>query len=241
MFFRSFALISMMAAISAFRSFIRPAYASKHTIMKASVSTISDWTEARAIFQDSDRPQIAFSASSTYDFLGDLLVIPFYKPKEKGELELLAALRSRIPSGLSPSIISIVEDLLAEGNFKGDIASKQMTKIVGNSAIKYLCLVGLGPDPKSEKAQDMEITSANRLGKAIGAVVKESKIQSLAVIAPAIGNAGITHTILGLYESAYSDNRYKSLYSASFFLCFNKYCFSLGSKSFLKMGIQSSP
>ena len=177
-----------------------------------SMSSVSDWTEKRAIFQDSDRPQIGVSASSSYNFNGDLLVVPFYKPKEKGNKEVSLSLKSKIPSGLSSSIKKIIEEIIDESDFKGDTSSKQMVKVVGDPSVKYICLVGLGTDPKSDKigSGDMEITSANRIGKAVGQVVKESKITSVGIAVPNIANAGITQMILGLYESAYTDNRYKA-------------------------------
>jgi len=171
------------------------------------MSTVSDWTEKRSVFSESDRPQISFSASSSLTFKGDLLVIPFYKPKEKGDKVFFDALKAKIPSGLSSELKAIIADLLDEGDFKADVASKQVMKIVGDPSVKYICLVGLGSDPKGEKAVDMEITSAHRLGRAIGAVVKETKIQSVGIVLPAIANAGLTQLILGLHDSAYNDNR----------------------------------
>ena len=47
-----------------------------------SMQSVSDWTEQKAMFADSFRPEISISASSAYDFSGDMLVVPFYKPKD---------------------------------------------------------------------------------------------------------------------------------------------------------------
>lgn len=198
--------------ISALRSLrVASAKVTSSRVASSLSATVSDWTESRAFFQDSDRPQISFSANTAYEFSGDILVVPFYKPKEKGEQEVLSALKSKIPVGLPAATKSIIGELLGEGDFKADATSKLMTKVVGNPSIKYVCLVGLGPDPKGDKASDMEIVSANRLGKTIGSIVKETKIQSVGVVPPTIGNAGLTQMILGLYESAYTDNRFKKL------------------------------
>ena len=168
---------------------------------------VSDWTEKRVEFSNSDKPNIVFSATSSYSFTGDMLVVPFYKPKEKDEVALQKMLKNNIPDGLSTDLKSIVSDLIAEGEFKADVASKQFTRVIGNSNVKYVCLVGLGPDPKSADANDIEITTANRLGKSIGAIVKESKIQTVGLVLPKLGNSGLTQLVLGLYESAYNDNR----------------------------------
>ena len=62
------------------------------------------------------------------------------------------------------------------------MGSKQTARIVGSSemGIKTLCLVGLGPDPKKHDHAigDMEVQSANLLGKTIGSLAKDGKMKS---------------------------------------------------------------
>ena len=50
-----------------------------------SMQSVSDWTEQKVGFGDSFRPEISVTASTTYDFSGDMLVVPFYKPKDLKE------------------------------------------------------------------------------------------------------------------------------------------------------------
>ena len=49
------------------------------------MQSVSDWTESKANFGGSDRPAIVVKASDSFNFMGDLLVVPFYKPKDVNE------------------------------------------------------------------------------------------------------------------------------------------------------------
>jgi Cytosol aminopeptidase family, N-terminal domain len=114
-------------------------------------------------------------------FKGDLLVIPFYKPKvdkadSKDDKMLLAELKMGIPSGLDADIQAIVADLLEEGIFKADVLSKQLVRLPSSvSGAKYVALVGLGANPKKGDATDLEISSASRLGKTVALIAKDVK------------------------------------------------------------------
>jgi hypothetical protein len=121
------------------------------------------------------------TASSELLYKGDLLVIPFYKPKvdksdSKDDKVLLAELKKNIPSGLDADIQAIVNDLLNEGIFKADVLSKQLVRLPSSSSsIKYVALVGLGANPKKSDATDLEIASASRLGKTVASIAKDVK------------------------------------------------------------------
>ena len=185
------------------------------------MQSVSDWTEQNAGFGDSFRPEFTVTASTSFDFSGDMLVVPFYKPKDlKEDTEITKALKDSVPIGLTGSVSSMVTELLDDGEFKADAGSKKVVRIVGADGvgIKYICLVGLGPDPKKDgaSASDMETKSANRLGKAISAAVKEMKVKSAGVVVPAIANAGVTQMLLGVYDDSYNDNRFKKVPDGGF-------------------------
>ena len=138
-------------------------------------------TPPTATYLDSDRLALSVTASSELIFKGDLLVIPFYKPKvdksdSKDDIILLAELKKSIPSGLAAEVQTLVADLLEEGIFKGDVLSKQVVRLSSSgSAVKYVALVGLGANPKKGDATDLEISSASRLGKTVALIAKDVK------------------------------------------------------------------
>ena len=138
-------------------------------------------TPPTATYLDSDRLSLSVTASSELSYKGDLLVIPFYKPKvdksdAKDDVLLLAELKKNIPAGLSADIQAAVADLLEEGIFKADVMSKQLVRLPSaTSAIRYVALVGLGANPKKGDATDLEISSASRLGKTVALLAKDIK------------------------------------------------------------------
>ena len=169
-------------------------------------------------------------AQNDLQFSGDLLVVPFYRPAlteimEKGsDAEQSAALSAQliaaIPEGLNADVKSMISEIMEGGLFKGDVKSTYVTKIFSSSSsadTKNLALVGLGPNPKSKGARsdgagDLEVTSANRLGKAITALSKDTKSASVGVVMPkGVGNAGISQVFIGMTDGAYSDTRYKKV------------------------------
>ena len=138
-------------------------------------------TPPTSVYLDSDRLSLTVTATSEMSFKGDLLVIPFYKPKvdkadSKDDKVLLAELKMGIPSGLDADIQAIVADLLEEGIFKADVLSKQLVRLPSSvSGAKYVALVGLGANPKRGDATDLEISSASRLGKTVALIAKDVK------------------------------------------------------------------
>jgi len=153
-------------------------------------------TVQEAGFIESSLPDIKFAASTTADFQGDILIIPFYKPDEKDDDKLTSLLIESIPSVVPDNIKSIVSDMISDGTFKGDVGSKMINR-VSSQGIKYIALMGIGGDPKSKKdttekkIADMEIKSSNRLGKTISSLAKETKAKSIGVITPTIGKCSV--------------------------------------------------
>jgi len=161
--------------------------------------------------------RIAFEVSSTtsMDFNGDLLLVPFYKPGTKKNDELKEALKASIPATLTSTIKDVVIDLIDRGEFNGDVMTKQVTRIAGPGPIRQLALFGLGPSPKKDSestSNDVEVTSAARIGKMVSTLARETKSGSIGVAFPfPINNAGITQCVLGVHDVAYVDNRYRKL------------------------------
>lgn len=153
----------------------------KSHISRATRSFSLGITPPTSVYLDSDRLSLAVTASSDLMFNGDLLVIPFYKPKvdksdSKDDKILLAELKKHIPSGLGSDIQAIVADLLDEGIFKADVLSKQLVRLPSStSSVKYVALVGLGANPKKGDAVDLEISSASRLGRTVAVIAKDVK------------------------------------------------------------------
>jgi hypothetical protein len=147
-----FAFVMMLSSVRAFTS--RALQSSRGISL---VSTMS--------YKSSDKVTTAtFKASTTLGYTGDLLLIPFYKSAEKDDKANIAFLKNSIPSGLPDDIKSVLSDLFEEGNFKADVASKQVIRLASSFAVKYVAVIGLGADPKKNDGKDLEIASALRIG-----------------------------------------------------------------------------
>jgi len=153
-------------------------------------------------YSSSDRLSFAVTTSPPATYAGDVLVVPLYSDKTN--------LKARIPATLPKDIQAIIADIIDEGVFKAEASQKQLTRIMNNS-VKYIALVGLGPDPKKKESGDMEIASAVRLGKAVASVVKDVKANKVGIFLPTIGNSGLTQLLLGIHYDSYTDNRYKKV------------------------------
>lgn len=159
--------------------------------------------------------KIAVSSSESISFVGDLLVIPFYKPSSqanKDDKEIVKQLKEAIPN-VSEDLKKLISDILDEAIFKADVASKQIVRVYGsNVSVKYIALIGLGVNPKKDKSIDLEVKSASRLGKAIASIAKDIKAETVGVLMPSnTGNAGITPFLLGIQDMLYEDNRFKKV------------------------------
>lgn len=171
-------ILSLVIMLAFARSF---SLNSRNSASRVSRSFSLGITPPTSTYLDSDRLSLAVTASSELLYKGDLLVIPFYKPKvdksdSKDDKILLAELKKNIPSGLDADIQAVVNDLLNEGIFKADVLSKQLVRLPSSSSsIKYIALVGLGANPKKSDAVDLEIASASRLGKTVALIAKDVK------------------------------------------------------------------
>lgn len=146
------------------------------------------------------------------------MVIPFYKPvgEEKirsSDAAFAAALLQHIPTGVDEHARQVISDVLQDGVFKAEVSSKQLIRLHGASgSLKYVALVGLGPDPKKGKVGDMDVKSASRLGKSIAALAKEMKATSVGVIMPpAVDNAGVSPMLVAIQDALYVDERFKKV------------------------------
>ena len=164
---------------------------------------------------------IAWGASSSANFNGDVLVVPFYKPELEGkdasdDDKVSAALMEGIPATLDGSIKNVLSDILGEGGFKGDTGGKRVVRVTG-LPVKHLALVGLGVDPKKSSSKskaksssgDMEVKSSGRLGKTMAAVAKETRAKSMGIVLPDIANAGLAQLMMGYRDAVHEDKRYK--------------------------------
>jgi hypothetical protein len=169
---------------------------------------------AASSYTESERLSVSVSASADVGFKGDLLVIPFYRPQGdnlKDDKVFSAELKKLIPSGLPSDIQSIVSEIIDGGSFKADASTKQVTRI-GGANVKYVALVGLGANPKKTDSGDLEVQSANRLGKTVAVSAKETKAASVGVVLPVgAGNAGVTQFLLGVHDASYNDLRFKKV------------------------------
>ncbi len=207
---------------SVIRGFSRPF--SLSGVVSRSSSGLKAFNNGLSEYSNWEGLSVKVDGSNAVTFKGDLLVVPFYRPKLPDDLEegseeeqsaaLSAQLKTAIPDGLNDEVKSMISDILEGGVFKGDVKATFVTKVFSAGAgLKNLALVGLGPDPKKgEAAVDLEVTSANRLGKAITSLSKETKSGSVGVVMPqGIANAGMTQVFIGMTDGAYSDTRYKKV------------------------------
>jgi len=166
-------------------------------------------------YTKSGMQNVSVEGSSSFEYAGDVLVIPFYKPTAQNKADdtvLISQLKIETPDQLPKSIKDIVFNILDDGNFKADSNSKLVTRIFDSTqSIKYVALVGLGVDPKKEPI-DMEVTSANKLGKSVAAISKEVNAKSLGIVMPkGFANPGMSQLFLGLHDALYVDNRFKKM------------------------------
>jgi hypothetical protein len=158
-----------------------------------------------------DTPKVSVQASEVVAFSGDLLVVPFYK------IDPLGTNYHYVYSNLSTDVKNLVDSIISEGAFTGEVATKQLIRMHGStSGIKYLSLVGLGPSPH-KTVSDLDVTSAKRLGIAVSKIAEEIKAESVGVVVPqGTGNSGVSQFLLGIQSGMYSDNRFKKVPDGGF-------------------------
>lgn len=178
-------------------------------------------------YTESESIKLSLSANQKLTFKGDLLIIPFYKPvtpkeenqkKEDAAVALAAALKTSVNAGLSEVIKKFVGEVIDEYDFKADSSSKQVVRVgSADEGVKYVALVGLGPKSKSDKSNDLEVMSANRLGKLVANIAKETNAETVGVAMPeGVNNAGLTQMILGVHDASYKDNRFHKVPEGGF-------------------------
>lgn len=170
---------------------------------------------ATSNYVQADRFSLNIETSTSVSFKGDVLIVPFFKPKVDKKDDVAAtisALKESIPKSLAPGIASIIAEILDEGNFKADAMSKQVTRIAGaGEAVKYVAIVGLGPDKTKGAGPDIEVAAAFKLGKSVGAVAKELKPKAVGLVLPSsMGNAGLSQFFVGFHDTVYTDKRFRS-------------------------------
>ena len=189
------------------KGFLRP------TARSSSVSALPEYVASSyksnpqyMKYVSSDRLNIAVTASTEMTYKGDLLVIPFYRPADAKDIKddklYVAELKKSIPTGLPADVQTIVAELLDECFFKADVMTKSVMR-VSHPSIRYIALVGLGPNPKKGDPIDLEISSAARLGKLVAGIAKDIKGAGEVGVVMPIGtnNGGITQFLLGMIDS----------------------------------------
>eukprot|EP00607_Mallomonas_marina_P003210 CAMPEP_0182426076 /NCGR_PEP_ID=MMETSP1167-20130531/12556_1 /TAXON_ID=2988 /ORGANISM="Mallomonas Sp, Strain CCMP3275" /LENGTH=524 /DNA_ID=CAMNT_0024607263 /DNA_START=166 /DNA_END=1740 /DNA_ORIENTATION=- len=166
-------------------------------------------------YKESDRFTFKVASPSVSEFTGDVLVIPFYKPADKKEEDMKNSLKAAIPTELSEAIKDAAAYLIESGEFSGNAMSRSTTLLSGPSPVRRISLLGLGPSPKKDPEngpKDVEVKSAGRIGKMISMVSKDTKAASVGVVFSfPISNAGLSQCILGVYDGAYDDVRYRKV------------------------------
>jgi leucyl aminopeptidase len=199
------ALISMLQITRSFKLGRSLTYKSIFRSSSLSASVTSPYTS-------SDTVSLDVNAGAMTSFSGDLLVVPLHRPSKSTEPGKVGSeIKASIPSCLQPDIVSIISDIIDEGNFKAEIQSKVVVRIMNKDMpnVKYLALVGLGLNAK--KDSDFEVPIALKLGRTLAAVAKETNAKSMGLIAPSIGSSGLTQIFLGIHDAVYNDNRFKKV------------------------------
>lgn len=192
----------------------------------SSFATMAAKTDYRA----SEPHILAFDASSSFAYDGDLLIVPYYKPandsskaagKKTGSKKADKAGATGVDS--KPQVLlsmesgsfqsSLLDALVEEQEFKGDAGTKKVVRIFGNNdeqfKVKYVALVGMGEVPKEVKT-DMTVVAASKFASTIISAAAEASAKSVGVVVPAgMCNAAMSQVMLSMHDSLYVDNRYK--------------------------------
>ena len=200
----SFIVLLLLSMLPLNRSFKFP--------KNSSSSFISRLFSSTSTYIEAERFALTVSASTAHDFTGDLLVVPFFKPTvadKKDDKAITAALIESIPKSIKPEIVSLITEIIEEGNFKGEALSKQITRVSSALGTKYIAIVGLGKE-KAPEIGDMEVASAYKFGRAVGSMAKEIKSKLSAVSLPSsINNGGLTQFFIGFHDVVHNDRRFR--------------------------------
>lgn len=161
---------------------------------------------------------LAFDASTSFAYEGDLLIVPYYKPandsseaadKSSSVVSKPQALLSMEGSSFQSSLL---DALVEEQAFKGDAGTKKVVRIFGSNdlKVKYVALVGMGEVPKDDIKTDMTVTVASKFANTIISAAAEASAKSVGVVVPiGMSNAAMSQVMLSMHDSLYVDNRYK--------------------------------
>jgi leucyl aminopeptidase len=144
--------------------------------------------------------EITAVATIPIEWMGDLLAIGFFEDEVKIEGDTsIAALDSKLQGAIA--------DIVAETDFKGKAGSTSIVRIGKDTAIKKVCLVGLG------KSAAFDLHSLRVAGATILRLAAKQRIKSIGIDLP-VGEdnvAGSTQAIVeGLLLAAHRDRRFKS-------------------------------
>lgn len=187
------------------------AFLSRNSKLRSPSSSFASCATSTS-YSKSDPFEVIVNGTSSFDFDGDVLIVPLYKPSTKDKDVFSNDLKSSIPNSLSNTARKIISDIIDEGAFKADECSKFVARVYDSSlSFKYVALVGLGADPKKEKG-DMEIASALRIGRLVSNIAKDINSNTAGIVMPeGFSNSGFTQFYLGLSDAAYQDNRFKKV------------------------------
>jgi leucyl aminopeptidase len=144
--------------------------------------------------------EITAVATIPIEWTGDLLAIGFFEDEVKIEGDTsIAALDSKLQG--------VIADIIAETDFKGKAGSTSIIRIGKDTAIKKVCLIGLG------KSAAFDLQSLRVAGATILRLAAKQRAKSIGIDLP-VGEdnvAGSTQSIVeGLLLAAHRDRRFKS-------------------------------
>jgi leucyl aminopeptidase len=161
---------------------------------------------------------LLLNATTSTTFNGDILIVPFFKPKidkfneSSSTPGLTYALKESIPPELSDDIKLIISEIIDDGNFKAETSSKQIARVASSFGVKYVAIVGLGCEGRKQAdSSDLEVSVAFKFGKSVGSIMKELRAKSGGIAMPSnMRNAGLSQFLTGFHDVVYIDRRFRS-------------------------------
>ena len=132
------------------------------------------------------------------DWAGDALAVGFFEDA----VDLTGDLAT-----LDKKFAGVLEELIAETEFKGKVGSSAVTRVGVGSSVRKVILVGLG------KLDTVKLDDWRRVAAVVARLAKKEKIKTLLVSLPVWKDdpARTTQAIAeGIYLALFQDNRFKS-------------------------------
>lgn len=132
------------------------------------------------------------------DWAGDCLALGFFEDA----VELTGEI-----AGLNEKFAGVLNELIAETEFKGKEGSSTLTRVGGGSSVRKAILIGLG------KADNLKLDSMRRVAAAVARLAKKEKCKTLGINLPVWNNdpAATAGAIAeGVQLALFQDNRFKS-------------------------------